>query len=140
MIELLLVAERLLAEGDIDRAEHLFEQVAEADPRNAIAVVGLAQVAQARGDAAGAIRQALRALEIDPEEAAAQRLVADLEEVPAAAVEPDRALEPEPEPVAAPEPEPELVAAPEAATTLEPALPSARRSWLDRLLRFLRLR
>ena len=108
MIELLLVAERLLAEGDIDRAEHLFEQVAEADPRNAIAVVGLAQVAQARGDAAGAIRQALRALEIDPEEAAAQRLVADLEEVPAAAV--------------------------------EPALPTDRRSWLDRLLRFLRLR
>jgi tetratricopeptide (TPR) repeat protein len=138
MIELLLVAERLLAEGDIDRAEHLFEQVAEADPRNAIAVVGLAQVAQARGDAAGAIRQALRALEIDPEEAAAQRLVADLEEVPAAAVEPDRAVEPEPELVAAVEPEP--VAAPEAATTLEPALPSARRSWLDRLLRFLRLR
>ena len=140
MIELLLVAERLLADGDIDRAEHLFEQVAEADPRNAIAVVGLAQVAQARGDAAGAIRQALRALEIDPEEAAAQRLVADLEEVPAAAVEPDRALEPEPEPVAAPEPEPEPVAAPEAATTLEPALPTARGSWLDRLLRFLRLR
>jgi len=140
MIELLLVAERLLAEGDIDRAEHLFEQVAEADPRNAIAVVGLAQVAQARGDAAGAIRQALRALEIDPEEAAAQRLVADLEEVPAAAVEPDRALEPEPEPVAAPEPEPEPVAAPEAATTLEPALPTARRSWLERLLGFLRRR
>jgi len=140
MIELLLVAERLLAEGDIDRAEHLFEQVAEADPRNAIAVVGLAQVAQARGDAAGAIRQALRALEIDPEEAAAQRLVADLEEVPGPAVEPDRAIEPEPEPVAAPEPEPEPVAAPEAATTLEPALPTARRSWLDRLLRFLRLR
>ena len=138
MIERLLVAERLLADGDIDRAEHLFEQVAEADPRNAIAVVGLAQVAQARGDAAGAIRQALRALEIDPEEAAAQRLVADLEEVPAAAVEPDRAVEPEPELVAAVEPEP--VAAPEAATTLEPALPSARRSWLDRLLRFLRLR
>ena len=96
MIELLLVAERLLADGDIDRAEHLFEQVAEADPRNAIAVVGLAQVAQARGDAAGAIRQALRALEIDPEEAAAQRLVADLEEVPGPAVEPDRAIEPEP--------------------------------------------
>jgi len=134
MIELLLVAERLLADGDIDRAEHLFEQVAEADPRNAIAVVGLAQVAQARGDAAGAIRLATRALEIDPEEAAAQRLVAELEEVPAAAVAPDRALEPQPES------EPEPVAAPEAATTLEPALPTARRSWLDRLLRFLRLR
>ena len=94
MIELLLVAERLLAEGDIDRAERLFEQVAEADPRNAIAVVGLAQVAQARGDAAGAIRLATRALEIDPDEAAAQQLVADLDEVPAAAVEPDRAIEP----------------------------------------------
>jgi predicted Zn-dependent protease len=114
MIERLLVAERLLADGDIDRAEHLFEQVAEADPRNAIAVVGLAQVARARGDAAGAIRQALRALEIDPEEAAAQQLVAELEPAPAAAAE--------------------------AATTLEPALPTARGSWLDRLLRFLRLR
>ena len=138
MIELLLVAERLLAEGDIDRAEHLFEQVAEADPRNAIAVVGLAQVAQARGDAAGAIRLAMRALEIDPEDAAAQRLVAELE--PVAGPEAEVAPEPEPEPERALEPEPEPFAAPEAATTLEPALPTARRSCLDRLLRFLRLR
>ena len=135
MIELLLVAERLLAEGDIDRAEHLFEQVAEADPRNAIAVVGLAQVAQVRGDTAGAMRLATRALEIDPEDAAAQRLVAELKPVPAAAApEP----EPEPEPVTAPEPEPEPepVTAPEP----EPAPPAVRRSWLDRLLGFLHRR
>lgn len=120
MIELLLVAERLLAEGELDRAEHLFEQVAEADPRNAIAVVGLAQVAQLRGDAAGAIRLAMRALEIDPEDAAAQRLVAELEPVPAATLEPERALEPADQPA--------------------PTPAADRRSWLDRLLRFLRLR
>lgn len=78
MIEVLLVAEQLLAEGDLDRAEHLFGQVAEADARNAIAVVGLARVAQGRGDLAGALSIARRALVIDPEDAAAQGLVAAL--------------------------------------------------------------
>lgn len=78
MIELLLVAERLVAEGELDRAAHLFEQVTEADPRNAIAVVGLARVAQARGNEAGAITLARRALEIDPEDVAAQRLVVEI--------------------------------------------------------------
>ncbi len=78
MIELLLVAERFLAEGDLERAEHLFTQVAEADPRNAIAVVGLAGVARQQGDLAGALGYARRALAIDPDEAAAQRLVVEL--------------------------------------------------------------
>ncbi|TAL13585.1 MAG: tetratricopeptide repeat protein [Chloroflexota bacterium] len=79
MIELLLVAEQFIDDGAFDRAEHLYEQVAEADPRNAIAVAGLARVALARGDRDRALAEARRALLIDPEEVAAQRLIAHLE-------------------------------------------------------------
>jgi tetratricopeptide (TPR) repeat protein len=79
MIELLLMAEGLLAKGEHDRAEQLFAQVAAADPRNAIAVVGLARVAQARGDVPAALEIARRALVIDPEDVAAGRLVGELE-------------------------------------------------------------
>ena len=78
MIELLLVAEQLLDDGAFDRAELLFTQVAQADPRNAIAVAGLARVALARGDRDRAFDEARRALAIDPEEAAAQRLIGEL--------------------------------------------------------------
>ena len=79
MIELLLMAEGLLANGELDRAGQLFAQVAAADPRNAIAVVGLARVAQARGDVRAALEIARRALAIDPEDVAARRLVGELE-------------------------------------------------------------
>lgn len=78
MIELLLVADRLLAAGNLDRAERIYRQVADADPRNAIAVVGLARVAEARGSRESATELAARALAIDPEDQAAQRLVAAL--------------------------------------------------------------
>jgi thioredoxin-like negative regulator of GroEL len=81
MIELLLQAERALSMGMVDQAERLYRQVAEADPRNSIAVVGLARVALERADDAEAWRQAKRALAIDPENVAAQRLVGRLEEV-----------------------------------------------------------
>ena len=81
MIELLLQAERALAVGMVDQAERLYRQAAEADPRNSIAVVGLARVALEHGDEPEAWRRARRALAIDPENVAAQRLAGRLEEV-----------------------------------------------------------
>jgi hypothetical protein len=81
VIELLLQAERTLAAGRIDEAERLYRQAVEADPRSSIAVVGLARVALERGDDVGAWRMGRRALEIDPENVAAQRLTQRLEEV-----------------------------------------------------------
>ncbi len=81
MIELLLEAERALSFGRVDRAEQLYRQVADADPQNSIAVVGLARVALEHADDAGAYLLARRALTIDPENEAAQRLVTRLDEV-----------------------------------------------------------
>ena len=58
--------------------------MAEADPRNSIAVVGLARVALERGDEADRARaRAGGHSTIDPENAAAQRMVERLEEVKA---------------------------------------------------------
>lgn len=81
MIELLLQAESALSVGLLDRAEALYRQVIAADPRNSIAVVGLARVALERSDEVGALTLARRALAIDPENIAAQRMVQRLEEV-----------------------------------------------------------
>ncbi|MEW5991567.1 MAG: tetratricopeptide repeat protein [Chloroflexota bacterium] len=140
MIELLLAAERMLRDGDLDHAERLFSQVAEADPRNAIAVVGLAEVAATRGDDGASIAAARRALEIDPDNPAARRM---LERIQVAA--PVAPPEPTPTPVAAPESTPTPVAAeptraPVAAAepTRAPDTAPRRRSWLERLRGFLR--
>ncbi|HYK96031.1 MAG TPA: hypothetical protein VE011_09230 [Candidatus Dormibacteraeota bacterium] len=118
MIERLLAAESALASDELDAAERQFNLVADADPRNAIAVVGLARIAERRGDGFSARALALRALDIDPDEAAAARLLRDL----------DRELLEPAAPVA-------VVPAPAAA----PAVPSSPtrapwwRRWLDRL-------
>jgi uncharacterized protein HemY len=78
MIERLLAAEAALARGEVELAGRLFAQVAEADPRNAIASVGLARIAQQEGRHHDARELAERALEIDPDEAAAARLLREL--------------------------------------------------------------
>jgi hypothetical protein len=82
VIEILLEAERARADGDLDLAERLFLSVAEHDPRNAIAEVGLARIALARGDAATARALASRALEIDPESPSANHLLEGLASSP----------------------------------------------------------
>ncbi|MGI8928143.1 MAG: tetratricopeptide repeat protein, partial [Candidatus Limnocylindrales bacterium] len=81
MIEALLQAERLLVHGMVDQAERIYASALEQDPLNAIAVVGLARVALERADDRLAYRHARRALEIDPQNAAALRLEARLAEV-----------------------------------------------------------
>ena len=81
MIEVLLQAERALTVGMLDQAERLYWQAIESDPRNSIAVVGLARVALDRGDERTAYQFARKALEVDPENAAARRLASRMAEV-----------------------------------------------------------
>ena len=81
MIERLLDAERAMSFGQIDQAQEIYEQVSTSDPKNSIAVVGLARVALERGDELGAYMLARRALGIDPENDAARRMAVRLEEV-----------------------------------------------------------
>ena len=138
MIELLLQAERALSVGLLDRAEALYRQVAKADPRNSIAVVGLARVALERGGETEALGLARRALKIDPDNAAAQRMVQRLEEVIryrgdiVPATEPAAATEPE---AAAAEPEAAAAAAAESAAAADGTARPGWRRLIDRLLR-----
>ena len=133
MIELLLEAERALSFGRIDRAEEIYRQVAESDPRNSIAVVGLARVALERTDDLGAYLLARRALVIDPENDAARRLATRLEEVLATRGEPVADPLPPPPPPA-PSPGPDLPPAPAPVAPVVPET-SGRRSLIDRLRR-----
>ena len=133
MIEPLLEAERAMSFGLIDQAERLYRQVADHDPRNSIAVVGLARVALERGDERLAYVEAKRAVEIDPENPAAQHLVMRLMEV----FETRGEALPHAEPAAAarvatPEaPPPAATAAPESAN---PPPSRKRLGFVDRLL------
>jgi Tfp pilus assembly protein PilF len=135
MIERLLAAEGALERDDLDLAQRLYGQVAEADPRNAIAVVGLARVLARRGDTDAAREVVAHALEIDPDEAAAHRLLAELES-PAApnAAAPASAVAPRGVAPRAVEPAAQTPTAPEAHAT------PSRRSLVDRLLGWLGLR
>jgi hypothetical protein len=81
VIEPLLEAERAMSFGLVDQAERLYRQVADRDPKNSIAVVGLARVALERGDERTAYLEAQRALAIDPENPAAQHMTMRLAEV-----------------------------------------------------------
>ncbi|HSL32446.1 MAG TPA: tetratricopeptide repeat protein [Candidatus Limnocylindrales bacterium] len=106
MIEVLLEAERALTHGRIDEADRLYRQVAERDPKSAIAVVGLARVALERGDDLAAYLHGRRALAIDPENPTARHLVMRMGEVLAgrgeAPGDAGQALPPVPAPSAAP--------------------------------------
>ncbi len=133
MIELLLEAERALSFGRLERAEQLYRQVARNDPKNSIAVVGLARVALDRADDLGAYLLARRALLIDPENEAARRLAQRLEEVmrtrgdPVPDTPPLRTGALATLPPGGDEPEP--------STEADDASPRASRSLLDRLRR-----
>ncbi len=130
MIELLLQAEGALSVGLLDRAETLYRQVATADPRNAIAIVGLSRVALERGQQEESLELARRGLAIDPENVAAQRMVQRLEEVlifRGVNVRPDTTSQ-----VGRPAPEHPLPREPAASP---PQPEPVRRSLLDRLRR-----
>jgi tetratricopeptide (TPR) repeat protein len=88
VIELMLQAERNLAMGQTDAAEGLYRRALQSDPKNAIAIVGLARVALARDDERRAYELAVDALRIDPQNAAALRLESRLHEVFAGRGEP----------------------------------------------------
>jgi tetratricopeptide (TPR) repeat protein len=123
VIEMLLAAENALALGLLDQAEGTYRQVLDADPRNGIAAVGLSRVALERGDDAGALELARAALDLDPENATARRMVDRLEEVARYRADATPPAETRPD---APAPTPDAAAAP------APARPGLLRRLLGR--------
>lgn len=81
MIELLLQADRLLNVDLVDQAEATYRRVAQQDPRNAMALVGLARCALARGEDREAYLLAHQAHTLDPDDDMARRMEARLAEV-----------------------------------------------------------
>lgn len=64
----------LAAAGDLDESWCIFEFMIEHDPKSARGYAGLAFVQQKRGDAAGALALAERAIELDPQLGLAKRI------------------------------------------------------------------
>lgn len=81
MIEQILQADRLLTVDRVEQARDMYARIAELDPGNAIAVVGLARCALADGDDRAAHELAARALRLDPENDMARRMEARLAEI-----------------------------------------------------------
>jgi tetratricopeptide (TPR) repeat protein len=79
MYELLLQAEKALADGLLVQAEQTYWQLIELDSANAIALAGLAQISLERGDERLARRFADQARAIDPENVVAGRVFDALE-------------------------------------------------------------
>lgn len=127
MIEMMLEAERAMAVGLLDQAERYYAQVAAADPKNSIAVVGLARVALERGDQRGAYTFARRALAMDPDNPMASHLSQRMAEIIRGR---DEALPDEPAAAAG-------VGAPDPAGTGDPMTnqPAERPGLVDRLFR-----
>ena len=125
MIELMLEAERAMGLGLFDNAERLYRQVVASDPKNSIAVTGLARVALERDDQRGAYALARQALAIDPENPVAAHLAHRMAE------QLRMRGEPLPDDVMATAPGSERPADPATVTPAEPARPGL----VDRLLR-----
>src|SRR5450759_5054438 len=89
MFELLLQADRSLADGALEQAERTYWQLVDLDPSNAIAFSGLARVALARGDERLARGFADRALDLDPESVAARHVLEILAHSGSASVAPE---------------------------------------------------
>jgi uncharacterized protein HemY len=114
---MMLEAERAMAVGLLDKAERLYAQVAAADPRNSIAVMGLARIALERDNQRGAYLLARRALVLDPDNPMASHMARRMAEIMAGRgeVPPDEPAPPEP--------------------TSPPKAPSGGPGFLDRLRR-----
>lgn len=136
VIELLLQADRLLTVDMVDQADAIYRKVAESDPHDAIAVVGMARCALAREQDQEAYRLAAQALSIDPQNDMARRMEARMAEILRNRGEiPGQETEPAEAPAPVPEPSTPAVPVPStpSATLSAPPAPAARRSFIDRL-------
>jgi Flp pilus assembly protein TadD len=131
MIEMMLEAERAMGIGLLDNAERLYRQVVAVDPRNSIAVTGLARVALERGDQRDAYTYARQALALDPDNPMASHLslrMAEQMRNRGEALPDDLPVPGAPAPVNAPEADAPMAEA-------EPAGPPARSGLVGRLFR-----
>jgi Tfp pilus assembly protein PilF len=81
MTEPRLQADRLLIVGLLDRAEALYRQALARDPRDAAALIGLANCQAERGDLASAYALTLQVLDLDRRNATALRMEARISEI-----------------------------------------------------------